>query len=115
MGELDKKLTSFFGDAFHKRVFLVCLVVAIGLIITSFLTPPAWIVDGSVLAAVGEIFAFAALGEVAAAIERGHTATISHGNTQIEIRNEDKKHRRKIREEQYEETEEENDQDTEIL
>lgn len=112
MGELDKKLTSFFGDAFHKRVFMVCLVVAISLIIASFFIPPLAVVDGSVLAAVGEIFAFAALGEVAAAIERGHTATISHGNTQIEIRNDEgKKHRRKICEEQYEEKEEEDGTD----
>lgn len=83
------RLLSFFGDRFHKRVFLVCLMVSVGLIIASFLTPPMWIIDGSVLAAAGELFGFAALGEVAAAIERGHSATISHGNTQIEIKKEE--------------------------
>lgn len=80
------RLIGFFGDRFHKNVFLICLIVALGLIITSFFIPPLAVVDGSVLAAVGEIFAFAALGEVAAAIERGHSASISHGNTTIEIR-----------------------------
>lgn len=81
----EGKLTRFFGDRFHKNVFLICLVVSLGLIVTSFFIPPLAVVDGSVLAAVGEIFAFAALGEVAAAIERGHSASISHGNTTISI------------------------------
>lgn len=85
----DDRLLGFFGDRFHKNVFLMCLIVALGLIITSFFIPPLAVVDGSVLAAVGEIFGFAALGEVAAAIERGHTASISHGNTTIEIKKED--------------------------
>jgi len=83
------RLLNFFGDRFHKNVFLICVVVSIGLIITSFVTPPAWIIDGSVLAAVGELFGFAALGEVAAAIERGHSAAITHGNTTIEIKKDD--------------------------
>ena len=81
----DSRLTCFFGDRFHKRVFLFCLIVALGLIIASFFIPPLAVIDGSILAAVGEIFAFAALGEVAAAVERGHSATISHGNTSISI------------------------------
>ena len=83
------KLLRFFGDKFHKDIFLACVVVSIGLIIASFLTPPMWIIDGSVLAATGELFAFAALGEVGAAIERGHSATITHGGTTIEVKKED--------------------------
>lgn len=82
----NDKLIHFFGDRFHKNVFLVCLLTSVGLLVTSFFIPPLAVVDGSVLAAVGELFGFAALGEVAAAVERGHTATISHGNTQIEIK-----------------------------
>lgn len=85
----EDRLLKFFGDRFHKRVFLICLVVSLGLILASFVTPPMWIIDGSVLAAVGELFGFAALGEVTAAIERGHSATISHNNTTIEIKKED--------------------------
>jgi len=85
----EKKLIDFFGDRFHKNVFLVCLIASVGLIIASFLTPPLWIIDGSVLAATGELFGFAALGEVAAAIERGHSASITHNNTTIEIKKED--------------------------
>lgn len=80
------KLTSFFGDRFHKNIFLFCVVVSAGLIITSFFVPPLAVIDGSVLAAVGELFAFAALGEVGAAIEKGHSASITHNNTTIEIK-----------------------------
>ena len=82
---LDSRLTGFFGDRFHKRVFIICLVVAIILLVVSWIMPPMWIIDKSILAAVGELFGFAALGEVAAAVERGHSATISHGNTSISI------------------------------
>lgn len=87
--EKNDKLLRFFGDRFHKNVFLICLITSVVLILASFITPPLFIIDGSVLAAVGELFGFAALGEVAAAIERGHSASISHGNTTIEIKKED--------------------------
>ena len=83
---MKDKLLNFFGDRFHKNIFLFCVAVSAGLIIASFVTPPMWIIDGSVLAAVGELFGFAALGEVGAAIERGHGATITHGGTTIEIK-----------------------------
>ena len=87
--EVDEKLMGFFGDRFHKNMFLICLLTAVGLIVASFVTPPMWIIDGSVLAAVGELFAFGALAEVMAAIERGHTATITHGGTSIQIKKQD--------------------------
>ena len=85
---MNERLNLFFGGAFHKIVFLITLIVSAGLIITSFFIPPLSVIDGSVLAGVGELFAFAALGEVAAAIERGHGASITHGNTTIEIKKE---------------------------
>lgn len=85
MSKLKEHINNFFGDRFHKRVFFICLVVSIGLIVTSFLTPPKWIIDGSVLAGTGELFGFAALAEVVAAIERGKNAKITKGNTSITI------------------------------
>lgn len=109
------KLDSFFGSRFHKRVFLACLVTAIFLIVTSFFIPPLAVVDGSVLAAVGEIFGFAALGEVAAAIERGHSASISHGNTTIEIKKPEDENEDIRTEDQHTETEEENGEQGEIF
>lgn len=79
------KLDTFFGDRFHKRVFLICLLTSVSLIIGSFLTPPLWIIDGSVLMAVGELFAFASLAQIVAAIERGKKAKISKGNMSLEV------------------------------
>lgn len=86
---MNEKLNVFFGGTFHKWVFLITLLVSAGLIITSFFIPPLAVIDGSILAGVGELFAFAALGEVGAAIEKGHGATISHGSTTIEIKKEE--------------------------
>ena len=102
---MNDKLTRFFGDRFHKNVFLLCLITSVGLIVASFFIPPLAVVDGSVLAAVGELFGFAALAEVAAAIERGHSATISHGNTQVVIKKDEDEDIRT--EDQYQEKEEE--------
>ena len=44
-----------------KIASAVLSVIAVALIIGSFFVPPTGVVDSSVLAAVGEIFAFAAL------------------------------------------------------
>lgn len=43
------------------------------------------VIDGSVLAAVGEIFAFAALGTVIKAIDNGVDAQVQHNNTTLTI------------------------------
>lgn len=58
-------------------------VVLIGI---SFFVPPVSIVDGSVLAAAGELFGFAALGAVIHAIDTGKTATIQHGGTSLTVK-----------------------------
>lgn len=65
--------------------------ISVALIIASFFTPPEGVVDGSVLAAVGELFGFAALFAVWEAIDRGIDAKITHGNTSIELNNPDDK------------------------
>jgi hypothetical protein len=68
-------------------------VVSVALLIGSFFCPPMGKIDGSVLAGVGEIFAFAALWFAKDAFF-GHDAkaTIKHGNTEmtIETDNDDK-------------------------
>ena len=82
-------IDDFFGDRFHKRVFFICLIVSIFLLVASFFTPPKFIIDATVIAGTGELFAFAALGEIVAAIERGHSASITHGGTTVTIKKED--------------------------
>lgn len=69
----------------HNFWFYFLTIIAVGLIITSFLLPPTGIIDNSVLAAAGEIFAFAALGTLVHAIDKGKTARVMHGNTSLEV------------------------------
>lgn len=69
----------------HNGWFILFSLVAIGLIITSFFVPPTGVIDGSVLAATGEIFAFAALGTVIKAIDNGVDAKVQHNNTSVTI------------------------------
>ena len=66
-----------------KIATAVLSFIAVGLIVASFVIPPQGVVDGSVLASVGEIFAFAALFAVWEAVDKGIDAKIVHGNTTI--------------------------------
>lgn len=65
--------------------FAIFSIVAITLLVASFLVPPMGIIDDSVLKGVAEIFGFAALGTVMRAIEKGIDAKIKHGNTEVTI------------------------------
>lgn len=84
-----KRLGNFFGDRFHKRVFFICLFTSIVLLVASFLLPPMGIIEPSVLAATGELFAFATLGSIVAAVERGKKATLSKGSLNLSIGDEE--------------------------
>lgn len=72
-----------------KIVSVVLAVFSVILIIGSFFVPPTGIIDGTVLAAVGEIFGFAALFMTWEAIDRGIDTKITHGNTTIELNQDD--------------------------
>lgn len=69
----------------HNGWFLFFSIAAIVLIFTSFFIPPMGVIDGSVLAATGEIFAFAALGTIIKAIDKGVDAQVQHNNTTITV------------------------------
>lgn len=69
--------------------FYILSTIAILLLIASWCWPPTAVIDSSVLGGIAEIFAFAALGTVIKAIDQGHTATLTHGNTTLEIRKEE--------------------------
>lgn len=69
----------------HNWAFWVCLLVSVFLIVTSFFIPPKAVVDGSILACVGELFAFAALGNISAAVAKGIDAKVEHNGTSITI------------------------------
>lgn len=70
-----------------KVIFALCLATSIGLVLAGFLVPPTGKIDGSVLTAVGELFAFAALAVGAHAIELGYDLKLSKGDTSVELHN----------------------------
>lgn len=77
--------TNIVNCVLHNGWFILFSLVAIGLLIASFFVPPTGVIDGSVLAATGEIFAFAALGTVIKAIDNGVDAKVQHNNTSVTI------------------------------
>ena len=72
---------------------LMCALLtacAIGLFVWGFFVPPLGIIDGSVLKAGGVLLAFAALWVIAhVVIELDKTARIKHGQTEIELKEEE--------------------------
>ena len=73
-----------------KIIAAILAAVAVVLIVVSFFVPPLGIIDGSVLAAIGELFAFASLFMIWESVDRGMDAKITHGGTKIELSNDDK-------------------------
>lgn len=73
-----------------KIIAAILAAVAVVLIVVSFFVPPLGIIDGSVLAAIGELFAFASLFTIWESVDRGMDAKITHGDTKIELSNDDK-------------------------
>lgn len=65
--------------------FYIFSITAVGLLIASFILPPMGVIDPSVLAATGEIFAFAALGAVVKAIDKGVDAKVTKGDTTLTV------------------------------
>lgn len=71
----------------HSLVIAILTAFAVLLIIGGFFCPPIGEIDGSVLTAVGEIFAFAALWVTFMSIRRGSDVKIQHGQTNVHIIN----------------------------
>ena len=71
----------------HDVWFHIFATTSIGLIITSFFIPPTGVIDSSVFAGVGELFAFGVLWEFHIAVKKGYDAKIHHHDTTIEINN----------------------------
>lgn len=84
----------------NKVAFYICLGTSIFLIVTAFFLPPVAYIEASVLTAVGELFGFAALGTVMAAIDKGVDAKVKHGDTELHIINDDNNTTNTIEDEQ---------------
>lgn len=70
-----------------KIIAAILAAVAVVLVVVSFFVPPRGVIDGSVLAAVGELFAFASLFMIWESVDRGMDAKITHGETTIQLSN----------------------------
>lgn len=64
---------------------IVSFVISVCLIVVGFLLPPAGVIDGSVITAVGELLAFGVLAKAIDTIEDGRAAHINTGHTSISI------------------------------
>lgn len=73
----------------NKKAFWTTLIISIVLIVVSFFLPPTGEVSPTVMAAVGELFAFATLGTVIVAIEQGKTVTLNKGDINVTVGNND--------------------------
>lgn len=83
-------MKKFYRDYLSNNLyFWIFGGISVLLITISFFIPPLAFVEGSVLAATGELFAFAALGAVIHAIDMGKTATIQHGSTSLTVKDVD--------------------------
>lgn len=87
----------------HNTWFWVLLLTSIALIVASWFVPPMAVIDGSVLAAVGELAGFAALGTVVKAMDMGVDARVRHRETEVTVGDLNKKPapRHEDKEEEY--------------
>lgn len=88
MGKVFQKIKMCIVGNFWFHIFAI---FSLSLITASFLCPPLAVVHSSILAAVGEVFAFAALWTLIKAMDEGHTATLTHNDTTITIDKEEEK------------------------
>ena len=88
---MGKKIKEYWknGPFWAKILFWVFLTIGAALIIASWFVPPMGVIDGSVLAAFGEIQGFASLGLGFEAIYEGMNVTLSKGDTRIDVSREE--------------------------
>ena len=72
-----------------KYIFWVCLVLAAGLFIGGFFTPPMGEIHPSLLKAGGILVAMQALGIAGQNLANGKGISFTHGETEVTIDNEE--------------------------
>ena len=70
-------------------LFWVFSLTAIGLGVASFIVPPTGVIDPSVIKFVAWLFGFAALAEAREAYLEGMGVKLTHGQTTIEVKDQD--------------------------
>ena len=73
-------------ETWESNIWLRILSISsILLIIASFFVPPLGVIDGSILAAVGELEALGVLWIVLRAVEKGTAASFKKGDVEVDI------------------------------
>lgn len=85
---MGKILKSEWESNIWMRILTISSII---LIIASFFIPPLGILDGSVLAAVGELEVFGVLWIVFHAIEKGTAASFRKGDVEVDIKEKENK------------------------
>lgn len=81
---------------YSKAIFIITLSISVILLVVGFLLPPAGVIDGSVISAVGELLGFATIAQLPLIFQKGSDIRLKHGNTIIEIDNPDETITKKI-------------------
>lgn len=69
----------------------ICLIISVILLVTSFIIPPAGVIDPSVLAGVGELTFWGVIFKLPAMIQTirdGKSVSIKHGETEVTVSSE---------------------------
>ena len=79
-------------ETWESNIWMRILTISsILLIIASFFVPPLGVLDGSVLAAVGELEALGVLWIVLRAVEKGTAASFKKGDVEVDIKENESK------------------------
>ena len=79
-------------ETWESNIWMRILTISsILLIIASFFVPPLGILDGSVLAAVGELEGLGVLWIVLRAVEKGTAASFKKGDVEVDIKENENK------------------------
>ena len=74
-----------------RTLAILLSLASVALIVAGLIMPPMGVIDGSVLTAVGELIGLKALTLAWHAVDKGIDAKVTHGQTTIDVINDDKK------------------------
>ena len=81
-------------ETWESNIWMRILTISsIILIIASFFVPPLGIIDGSILAAVGELEGLGVLWIILRAVEKGTAASFKKGDVEVDIKDNNEKNK----------------------
>lgn len=73
-----------------RTLAILISLASVALIVAGLIMPPMGVIDGSVLTAVGEMIGLKALTLAWHAVDKGIDAKVTHGQTTVNLTNDDK-------------------------